>query len=370
MTSEIFPRRLSEIDEYRGEKIAEGHFLYISPERRNALLHNPYLEGSNEICEWVGYADGKCAGFNYSFPIRVWADGKSYRSTTGSSLNVEDWARKSDLGLILPAKGVEETGKDGIAIAAACSQVAIPLHKINGYRYFFLPRFIAVWKSRSVIESVVPQGLSLPFIWVADVLLWLYANILRLIAGGMLRRYYVAEARADNGDSAKEMADIVSCDTRRFREDHDAAWFKWHMTCSFSNDGPCKGYLLRERRTGKIMAFALAKRRFHEVASHRGFKNVWLGSIVEWGNRPGGEKTMKWFVLSVALRFAHTCDAVEFSPDDERLQSFIRSLGWQHVGESNVGVKVMKNFPFYGDKSVREQSNWRVRPGMGDNALS
>ena len=26
--------------------------------------------------------------------------------------------------------------------------------------------------------------------------------------------------------------------------------------------------------------------------------------------------------------------------------------------------------PFYGDKSINEQFNWRIRSGMGDNALS
>jgi len=31
---------------------------------------------------------------------------------------------------------------------------------------------------------------------------------------------------------------------------------------------------------------------------------------------------------------------------------------------------VMKNFPFFGDKAIREVANWRIRPAMGDNGLS
>ena len=174
MTSEIYPRRLSELDSFRGERIAEGHFLHVSQERRKALLANPYLDVDDAICEWVGYADGKPAGFNYSFPIRVWADGKSYRSTTGSGLNVEGWARKTDLGMILPAKGVEITGKDGIAIAAACSQMAIPLHKINGYKYFFMPRYIALWKSRRAQALLWSGGTTSSWVASHSVLyLWL-----------------------------------------------------------------------------------------------------------------------------------------------------------------------------------------------------
>ena len=370
MTSEIYPRRLSELDLFRGERIAEGHFLHVSPERRKALLANPYLDEDDAICELVGYADGKPAGFNYSFPIRVWADGKSYRSTTGSSLNVEEWARKTDLGMILPAKGVEITGKDGIAIAAACSQMAIPLHKINGYKYFFMPRYIALWKSRSVVESIVPRGLAWLIAPIADVFLWLYRSILKVVVSCKMSRYRMVEVEADDVDVLKKMAEIVASDPCKFREDHDALWFKWHLTCSFSKEGPCHGFLLKNKKTGGVVAFALAKRRFHAQASHRGFRNVWLGSIMEWGCVPGEERALKWFLVSLAVRYGGNCDATEFATDDAGLGAFVRKFGWRHVGEANVGVKVMKNFPFYGDKSIKEQTNWRIRPGMGDNALS
>ena len=370
MKSEIVSRRLDELDSFNGEEIGLGHFLYVSPERRTAFLANPYLESPNDICEWVGYADGKPAGFNYSFPIRVWADGKSYHGTTGSCLNVQEWARKTDLGLILPAKGVEITSKDGVAIAAACSQMAVPLHKINGYRYFFMPRYIALWKSRSVVECLAPRWLAWMLVPIADVALGAYRFALRGIVACKSLRFRVDEVSADDGSAIREMAEIVSSDPRRFREDHDERWFKWHLTCSFSKEGPCKGFVLKEKRTDTVVAFALAKRRFHEKASHRGFRNVWLASIMEWGCLPGYEKALKWFLASLALRHASSCDATELAPDDVTLGAFVRKLGWRQVGESNVGVKVMKNFPFWGDSAIKEQSNWRVRPGMGDNALS
>ena len=370
MKSEIFQRRLSEFDVFRDERITEGHFLYVSPERRNAFICNPYLQEDDAICEWVGFADGKPAGFNYSFPIRIWADGVSYGGTTGSCLNVEEWARKTDLGLILPAKGVEITSKDGIAIAAACSQMAVPLHKINGYKYFFSPRYIALWRCRSVVERFLPRWLAKPISMIGDIVLWLYACLLRIIANCALRGYRVVEVAPNDETGQQTMAEIVAKDGHRFREDHDAAWFKWHMTCSFSEQGPCRGFLLLSKKEGKSVAFCLVKRRFHKQASNRGFKDVWLGSIVEWGTLPGYEKKMGWMILALALRFEHDCDAVEFATDDVVLGCFARRLGWRKVGDVNVGVKIMKNFPLFGDGAIKEQSNWRIRPGMGDNALS
>ena len=369
MTSEIFPRRLSELDAFRGEQITEGHFLHVSPERRKALLSNPYLDENDAICEWVGYADGKPAGFNYSFPIHVWADGKTYRSTTGSCLNVAEWARKSDLGMILPAKGVEITGKDGIAIAAACSQMAIPLHKINGYKYFLMPRYIALWRCRPVVEKYISSWIGKPLSVIGDIVLRVYSWFLRIIVKCALHGYRVVELGADD-DGQRVMAEIVSKDAHRFREDHDCAWFKWLMTSSFSEYGPCRGFLLQSKKDEKSLAFCLVKRRFHEQASSRGFKNVWLGSIVEWGALPGHEKKLGWLILSLTLRLARDCDAVEFATDDAILGRFVRRLGWRKVGDANVGIKVMKNFPLSGDSAIKEQSNWRIRPGMGDNALS
>ena len=283
---------------------------------------------------------------------------------------MEEWARKSDLGLILPAKGVEITSKDGIAVAAACSQMAVPLHKINGYKYFFSPRYIALWRCRSVVERFLPRWLVRPMSMIGDIVLRLYACLLRIIAKCALRGYQMVEISSSDEDGQRTMAEIVAKDEHRFREDHDAAWFKWHMTCSFSEQGPCRGFLLQSKKDGRSVAFGLVKRRFHKQASSRGFKDVWLGSIVEWGALPEGEKKLRWLILALALLLERNCDAVEFATDDEVLARFVRRLGWRKVGDANVGVKVMRKFPLFGDVAIKEQSNWRIRPGMGDNALS
>ena len=370
MKTEIVARRLSELETFRGERVAADHPLSVSRERMEALRSNPYLDEKDAICQWVGYADEKVAGFNYSFPIRVWADGHSYGSTTGSSLNVADWARKSGLGLILPAKGVEITSKDGIAIAAACSQMAIPVHKVNGYKFFLYPRYIALWRSRSVVEMYLPKILSKVFSHVIDVGVWLYRQMLAVFAMFALHGYRVEKVLPDDEMVCKAMADIVSGDGHRFREDHDAAWFKWHLNFTFSKYGPAMAYVLKRRNSGEIVAFVMAKRRFYEQASHRGFKNVWLGSVMEWGARDGMDNKLKWFIVKIALSLARSCDAVDFSTADGELGSFVKCLGWRQVGEANVGVKVMKNFPLFGDNAIQDISNWRIRPAMGDNGLS
>ena len=370
MKEEVVARSLSELDSFRGEAISPENFLAVSEVRRQALLQNPFRTETDTICQWVGFADGKPAGFNYIFPIRVWADGKSYSSTTGSSLNVEEWARKTSLGLILPAKGVELMSKDGIAIAASCSQMAIPVHQINGYRYFKYPRYIALWKSRSVVETVVPKRACRFVSFCVDCVLKMYACVLIAVVKFALRKYCLEKVSPEDTGAHEHMAKIVAADMRRFREDHTAAWFRWHLNCSFSSDGPCTGWLLWRKHDRVVVGFGLTKRRFYEQASHRGFKNVWLGSVMEWGLENEEQKLSKWLVAALALVSARDCDACDVALAEPELASFVRHMGWRQVGEANVGIKVMKNFPFFADKAIREISNWRIRPAMGDNGLS
>ena len=221
-----------------------------------------------------------------------------------------------------------------------------------------------------MVERFLPRWLVRPMSMIGDIVLRLYACLLRIIAKCALRGYQMVEISSSDEDGQRTMAEIVAKDEHRFREDHDAAWFKWHMTCSFSEQGPCRGFLLQSKKDGRSVAFGLVKRRFHKQASSRGFKDVWLGSIVEWGALPEGEKKLRWLILALALLLERNCDAVEFATDDEVLARFVRRLGWRKVGDANVGVKVMRKFPLFGDVAIKEQSNWRIRPGMGDNALS
>ena len=64
MKTEIIARHLSEVEVFRGEIIAADHPLHVSCERAAALRSDPYLDGPDAICQWVGYADDKIAGFN------------------------------------------------------------------------------------------------------------------------------------------------------------------------------------------------------------------------------------------------------------------------------------------------------------------
>jgi hypothetical protein len=115
----------------------------------------------------------------------------------------------------------------------------------------------------------------------------------------------------------------------------------------------------------------MTKRRFHEQASGRGFKNVWLGSIIEWGCLSGFENVQKWAIVSAVVSMRKDTDAVEFATDDRSLQKFVKRFGWRQVGCANFCFKIVGGVAdLAGNPAMSEQSNWRLRPAMGDFGLN
>ena len=174
-----------------------------------------------------------------------------------------------------------------------------------------------------------------------------------------------------NARHLESLERLVQSEKKRFSEAHDKSWFKWVLTNSFSQDGPARAYLIE--RNGKSTAFYMTKRRYYAQASHRGFKNVWLESLVEWGCEDG-EYDVLWAGIVVhALRCRADCDAFELPAFDERMCKSARRIGWRQVGKANcafmVNPKCREEFA-----SIMEDmscvDNWRLRPGMADVALS
>lgn len=368
MTCCVKPRTIKELRKYAGEDICEGHPLRMEPERERAFLFNPFDCGNETICQWVGYADNKVAGWNYSFPLAYLVDGQEIIGTTGSSLNVQEFARKSDLGLLLPAYGVEQTSRDGLAVAASVSQMGTMVHKVCGYRFFMMPRYVALWNVRPVVEmklkGVVAEIVNL----IGNACIVVYRFLMSRLVAFKLRGLRFERVGIDD-KLALEAVETLLKDNHRFQELHDVRWLKWALSNSFCKEGPLVAVLAREAASGKPIACYLTKMRYHAQASSRGFKNVMLGSIMEWGCVDGFTR-LGWVVVRAALSLAGSCDAVEFVSADDHLQRFVRRCGWRKVGESNFSYKVLKNASYSCGEAMRDVANWRLRPAMGDNTFS
>ena len=226
-----------------------------------------------------------------------------------------------------------------------------------------------LWRSRSVVEMRLKGVFCRIASFVIDFCISFYSLFLRVGAIWGLRGIRVDEIRYDDEQTLNGIAGIVAADSALFSEVHDGRWFKWHMTRSFSKDGPLRLFVAKSEED--IIGFCMIKKRFHEQASHRGFKNIWLGSIVEWQMKNGYEKKLGWFLVRIALKLkSEGMDAVEIPTADASLNRFLRRIGWRQVGESNFVIKAGQGSPLYGNEDMKDPRNWRLRPAMGDAGLS
>jgi len=337
-------------------------------EKLHAFQRNPFADSDDVIAKISGFCDEKEAGREYVFPLRLRTAHGEMDVLAGSSLSVDPEYRRSGLGMDLPELRWQKSSSK-IALGAALSQMALPVHQLLDYIVFLLPRNIMLWRSRVLVETKRNELAAKCMAFVLDCGIWLYSLLLRVVCSCNLNGLAIEEVSPDDEPTLGTVAELISEDDAPFAEVHDARWLRWHMTESFSKDGPMRLFVVRKR--GEVVGFYMTKKRFHEQASHRGFKNVWLGSIMEWQVKKRFEKKLGWILVSAALRLKKEgMDAVEIPSADETLNHFLRRIGWRQVGASNFVIKAGEDSPLFGNAEMTKIENWRLRPAMGDAGLS
>lgn len=362
----VHSRSLRELSspEYGGLEDPFG-IVALTEKKRRGLLANPFSVDAALHAQTIGSLDGVAFGGDLSFPLVYMVDGSALEAWAASTTFVAPDYRKTDFGLDIRNLRHKFTGAT-FAVGSNASQMMVKMLKVYRNTLFFLPRYIMVRKSRSVVEMRLKGLLGKIVSFCADIALWFYWRMMGLLRRMASPSLQFKKIDVSDEQGIAEAARIIALDTHRFQELHDARWLRWMMTESFENE-PMELTLVYKRKMP--VAFYMTKKRFHEQASARGFKNVWLGSIMEWGAVPGHESVLRWCILHAACSM-RDMDAIEFASDDERLQSFVRHLGWRHVGENNFNFKAWKGSPFADNADMKIQSNWRLRPAMTDGGLN
>ena len=334
----------------------------------HAFQRNPFAASDSAIAKIAGFCDEKEAGREFVFPLRLRTPYGEMDALAGSSLSVEPEYRRSGLGMDLPELRWQNSPSK-IALGASLSQMALPVHQLLDYIVFLMPRNIMLWRSHVLVETKLRGFAAKCVAFVLDCGIWLYSLLLRMVCACKLNGLGIEEVPTDDESTLGTVAGLISEDSASFAEVHDVRWLRWHMTESFSKDGPMRLFAARKR--GEVVGFYMTKKRFHEQASHRGFKNVWLGSVMEWQVKKEFEKKLGWLLVSAALRLKKDgMDAVEIPSADKSINRFLRRIGWRQVGESNFVVKAGEGSLLFGNAEMAKIENWRLRPAMGDAGLS
>ena len=328
-----------------------------------ALLNKPTGFNPDEVCQILVIDSDKVVGGVNTFTTRVKVDEDIRVIQSGSHLFVNEKYRKSEIGadLFMDFTFLHSSQS---CLTGGISQMAIKMYKALKYAVFEFPRLIYLRKSRSVIHSFFKTNsiFLTPVIWFADALLVIHRTLLSIPVYRILKDYEIHEEFT----IPEEIESIVLSDAPQFMELHDKRWFEWALKYSFSDDKRNQKHLYSIRRDGKVQAFFLIKLEFFEQASSRGFKNVYLGSIMEWGIHPGSSLKESDIYLLAMRMFPKSCDGIQVASTNNDTIKKLKKYLFVNIGKANMAVRL-------GHKVLKEyddMTQWRIRLAAGDTIVN
>lgn len=335
----------------------------LGSKMREAVLHNPSGYREDEVCQILALDGDVVVGATNPFSGRLLINGDVVWCQNGSYLFAHENYRKYNVGgeLLYRILNLHETKN---SFAVGMSQMVIPLYRVLKTIVFEFPRLIYLRKSRCVIQSILKTDSLIikPIILLSDLALWIHRLFVTIHNAIHYKDYSIEEVK----DCSDEIVQIVREDKHPYMELHDKAWFDWSLKYSISEDERTLRRLYVIRHRGIVEGFFFIKQEFFEQASSRGFKNVYLGSVMEWGLKNQSKLKEKDIVLLSLNCFDSDVDGIQYASTDQITCKSLKRWLFVRVGNANTGVRIRS----IKDKSFSDINNWRLRLGGDDTMLN
>lgn len=359
-------RRLSEVNPPSG--LSDRFGIYGDATfKRDILAHNPYKLDSDDVFQIIAACDSTMVGAGIMFPTKVKACQKTYSTVVGHSLFVAEEYRCKGIGSRITDRRLEFSESKSLLICEA-SQMNIPILKRLGAHIFYLPRMILLQDSFSVVEQKAGKLAAKLLSPVANIILRLQRALMqrkrkRILSRGLTLKEF--------DEIPYDVERILAADKHPFQEVHGREWFQWVKDNSLAspNDKAVKKFVMIYNGDEPV-GFYMTRQRFYAKASHRGFRNITLGTVLEWQTADEGVLEMNEAALLATTSFGTDVDAVELCCDNARMVRYFKRKGLVQVGAGNIVFRYRPTSTFASIKEIGDASKWRLRPSMGDNALS
>lgn len=329
---------------------------------KEAVLNNPSGYKEDETCQILALDDDVVVGCTNPYSGRIYIDKEVLPTQSGSYLFSHEDYRKDNVGgeLFLRIANLPPSKN---CFFSGISQMAIGLYRVLKFTIFEFPRMIYLRKSRSVIQSILKTDSPIiyPIIWGADACLAIHRWILKISNKESRHGYEVVESKT----VPQEVEDIILNDPHPFAEYHNKEWLEWNLNYSLTDEPRIKKLFLI-KKNNVIEAFFVTKQQFFEQASSRGFKNIYLGSVMEWGISPDSQLTEKDINLIAIHHFDRNIDGIQVATTDELLAKTLKRYLFVPIGCANVGVR-LKSIK---DPRIKDINNWRLRVAGSDTLMN
>ena len=338
------------------------HIMAVfNPKMQEAFLNNPAGYEDSDICQILALDGDNVIGVNHSFGLELYINREVVPVMGGSYMYSLEEYRKHAIGAELFQRGLANH-KDRHRVAAGISHMAIDMLRVMKFKVFEFPRLIYLRKSRCVIQSILKNESRaiLPIIAAVDVLLVLHRHLLVFFAK---RKGFIIEKCVD---VPQEVEDIVLNDNHPYMEFHGKKWMEWKLKYTFSEDERNKKSLYVVKKDGIIEAFFIIKQEFFEEASSRGFRNVYLGSVMEWGIKKESMLTESDLYVMALEKVDKEIDAIQIATSSDKTVKRLKTFLFAKVGNANMAVRFKKNRP----KGYDIIENWRIRLAGNDTLIN
>lgn len=333
-------------------------YLNIPQQKKIAMERNPFAD-SESVAQLIGIRDHKIIGGVCVLPLEFVADGKVLTTSTGSHTLVAEEYRKTCLGIDL-YQTTPKLSSDKICMRVGISHLALKVVTLLRRSVFTFTQFRYVRKSSFVIgENRMRQPLWKIVTVIADVIFMLQRLVVGWWVAIKLAGLKISEVSIDDAAQIDEIVRLVAADRHRFRQNVTAGWLKWVYENDFHDVKKSDKHIYSVHKDGRMVGFFMTR------LSSDGMK----GRIIEWQLDDLHLKLEPWILLYAAKLLAKKAAIVLLSVDCvDTIRAFQR-LGIFRCPSQYAALACTKESPLRKCDGYKEQSNWRLRPGMGDAAF-
>ncbi len=334
----------------------------MSPGKLASFQSNPF-KAADGPAQLVTTLDGKAVGGILFLPGEILVSGKAHPIAWCSTLYVVPEHRSSLAGIML----ILESQRCFHALGGVdVSNMAYPIYKKLGWVDMQMTRYILLRKSKSVLERFLGAGKRAALLRpVVDGALLTHKGLLG-VWGRMKTAGLYCKAVESMPDS---MNQLLAEKVGSFGCHRSSRWINWILNNSF-DPGPRNSkqlYFVYDRHDNLVGYFVI-RAKFYSQASHRGFKNVLLGSVLDWmifDSACVSERAI--WLMATNLLSAKNVDAVEICSSCPKTSASLLRWGFRRMGQFHTIFVLDDEGPVIDEAQT---SPWRLRQFDGDSGLA
>lgn len=337
-------------------------FGAMSEAKRAIWLSCPLSRDDAAVVRVLAVAEDEIVGKEEMLPGELIVDGEPMATDWGSGMFVPEEHRGRGIGRLLAQ---HRMALREVCCSCGVSSMLFPIYRKLGWSDLSMKRFILLRSAKPVARRFLGDGALSSIATVAgDLALAAHGCMIAMwttlkTSGVTIERLDAAPQEWDAHFQVKQLG--VRCH-------RSAAWLNWLLAHRLTDDPRAAGdlWVIRDARNEQL-GYVLTKTRYHGVASHRGFRDVLLGSLQDWMVfQPQRLSFHALLLLAVRMLARSRVDAIEVclppDADGERL----RAMGFMRVGSQHTVFSAAPTSRL-ADPAQGRPGTWLIRPGDGDN---